>query len=390
MSSVFGLVLETMHDNDLCVDHVLPCEFPDLESNFISDSLLGRKPASPIVFTVIFCAVAKRIGLLAAPIVVGDFVMAKICYKQDGSNRERFMDVCNDGQLFTIKALYELLQPYGATREMVLEGSKAIQGPMLVKYCAHSIFECLQGDSSNLIDYLAVVRCFHWCDHPTDIVPLNIAYILGEMDHFSTTTWLEVLPQLAKLSGYTKENARHASEVLQAFQNVKNHALSVARRSNPERAIRFALGSLVRHRKHKYLGVIHGHDDECKQSQKWQEEMRVSKLKGGGPNQPFYYIRKTDGLDMYVAERNLEIVSCDRCGDRQADVNNGSKVLDADYLPCIMKLERLPSESNLGQIVKARKNKGACGYVPGSDIQQQYPASLWPPMPNACSQRSKP
>ncbi|ORY84393.1 hypothetical protein BCR37DRAFT_391975 [Protomyces lactucae-debilis] len=392
--AAFRAIQEATYETDLCAMGPDIFEFSDLECHYLAEPLLSRQPASAIVLAVIFGAIAKRLGLLAAPIAAASLVVVKICYNQDGTERQRYMALCSD-QIYTFEGLIDFLQArLDCSRETALEHSKVMRGPMLAAYCARSVLRCVQDDTgtklASPVDYLGAMKCLYWSGRPMEqdqVLPHQFADLVGRFDIFSSATWRQEMPHLAKTGGFTYDHALHANEVLEDYRHLHNGFDRIVRRNNPDRAIRFALGSVICHRKHKFLGIVFGFDDECMETPEWQEQMRVNKLKGGGPNQPFYHVRTIRGSDMYIAEQNIKLLSCARCGDREAQTTQAPESVPSEILAFMNGLERLPEEYELGRLVMTRKNDGKCGYVPSSAIQHRYSAKVWPRVPNACSQQ---
>lgn len=71
-----------------------------------------------------------------------------------------------------------------------------------------------------------------------------------------------------------------------------------------ERAARFSIGQLIRHRLFHYRGVVFDVDPEFRLSEEWYEQVAQSRPP---KNAPWYHVL-VDGSDQttYVAERNLE------------------------------------------------------------------------------------
>ena len=67
---------------------------------------------------------------------------------------------------------------------------------------------------------------------------------------------------------------------------------------------RFAFGQQVHHKLFDYYGVIVAVDTCYKGDDQWYEMVARSRPPKG---KPWYHVKKADGSQTYVAERNLEI-----------------------------------------------------------------------------------
>eukprot|EP00897_Mesotaenium_endlicherianum_P004165 jgi/Mesen1/3777/ME000205S03034 len=71
-------------------------------------------------------------------------------------------------------------------------------------------------------------------------------------------------------------------------------------------AVKFSVGSVIRHRRFGYRGVIVGWDPTCTQPAEWITTMRVADLPSGA-SQPFYYVLPDDPRSppRYIAQDNV-------------------------------------------------------------------------------------
>lgn len=73
------------------------------------------------------------------------------------------------------------------------------------------------------------------------------------------------------------------------------------------RGVEYRVGQHFEHRRYGYKGFIVGWDDRCEADPEWIESMQVDNLRRGR-FQPFYNIVADDRSQRYVAEENIEIV----------------------------------------------------------------------------------
>ncbi|KAI0475741.1 Hemimethylated DNA-binding protein YccV like-domain-containing protein [Xylariaceae sp. FL0804] len=70
--------------------------------------------------------------------------------------------------------------------------------------------------------------------------------------------------------------------------------------------VRYRIGQHFRHKRYNYSGFIVGWDEHCAAGDNWIEQMGVDSLPGGR-RQPFYNIVAHDKTTRYVAEENIEL-----------------------------------------------------------------------------------
>jgi heat shock protein HspQ len=73
--------------------------------------------------------------------------------------------------------------------------------------------------------------------------------------------------------------------------------------SNSVSKNKFTFGQQVHHKVFKYYGVIIAVDPCYKGDDQWYEVVARSRPP---KEKPWYHVKKTDGMETYVAERNLE------------------------------------------------------------------------------------
>ncbi|KAF1988175.1 F-box domain protein [Aulographum hederae CBS 113979] len=69
-------------------------------------------------------------------------------------------------------------------------------------------------------------------------------------------------------------------------------------------AVRFRVGTLFKHKRYGYVGVVRGWDTQCEAGDVWMAQMGVERLERGGA-QSFYHVLVEDKSVRYVAEENI-------------------------------------------------------------------------------------
>lgn len=88
------------------------------------------------------------------------------------------------------------------------------------------------------------------------------------------------------------------------------------RRSDPRnRDVKYHVGQVFRHRLRGYNAVIYGWDPYCNMEESWITQNDVDRL-SKGRHQPFYNVFVDDGSSRYVAEENVDVLSPDQITDQ--------------------------------------------------------------------------
>eukprot|EP00850_Spirogloea_muscicola_P000011 SM000001S04413 [mRNA] locus=s1:1028:2732:- [translate_table: standard] len=93
------------------------------------------------------------------------------------------------------------------------------------------------------------------------------------------------------------------------------------RAANEERAgVLYSVGSVIRHRKYGYRGVIFGWDRICSRPIDWMVRMRIFDLPSGA-DQPFYHVLPDEvgreaSQPKYVAQDNIDLLPGERVRHR--------------------------------------------------------------------------
>ncbi|KAF2096345.1 hypothetical protein NA57DRAFT_43038 [Rhizodiscina lignyota] len=103
---------------------------------------------------------------------------------------------------------------------------------------------------------------------------------------------------------------------LQGAHNMENggafifagHGRGVRQVKGGTEKVRFRVGSVFKHRRYGYEGVIVGWDTKCEKDEGWIAQMGVRRLSGGS-DQSFYNVLAADKSSRYVAEENIDIMT---------------------------------------------------------------------------------
>ncbi|ORY84397.1 hypothetical protein BCR37DRAFT_386564 [Protomyces lactucae-debilis] len=363
-------------------------------SNFLGYTLEFELSASPIVVVCIFCAVARQLGLITQPIDWAIHVVASMTFKENGVKIEKYWSPYVSGDGSPVGEIYTREEMIYAVRERwgwsYKKASNALKPPLhgidAARRTVQGITECLDAadrPNADLTFYMSMLKTTHRCGQALVVEPHVFAELLCMGDLPTLSAWIPEIRDMARRGEYGKSSADRALRLLKDARISMNKPIEIAPRNKPARPIRYAIGSIVRHRKHKYAGIIFAHDEDCKKSVDWQQDMRIHKLKGGGADQPFYEIRTSDGQHMYMPEVNVELMTCPRCGDRNALPTQGPTPLTSELTALYKKFED-SLDSTAGQYISQKKNSGKCGFMPSHLAQHRFTAPTWPAMPYAC------
>jgi hemimethylated DNA binding protein len=81
--------------------------------------------------------------------------------------------------------------------------------------------------------------------------------------------------------------------------------LREAERTSDDKEIQHHIGTVFRHRRWGYVGVIKRWDPRCCADELWIQGNNVDSLDNDGRRQPFYSISADDGSDRYIAQINV-------------------------------------------------------------------------------------
>ncbi|KAI4174824.1 MAG: hypothetical protein LQ343_002062 [Gyalolechia ehrenbergii] len=314
-------------------------QYHNLRNNFIGLALQGGGQAAlPLISVGIFCAVAKRLGLVAEPCGFPFHVYAIVRpedgFTLDGRASEEqsqsqlmYMDPFRSDKEIFISDLEALLKTVGvptAEHEMYLGASSIAD---MVRRTARNIIGSIQAtpnvhhpgvsNDSTFPELDSSLYSALWAllllpeDHAAPLQRArSLPYILDNIEkQFTFDIRLAEMYMLPLFEGSQYlDQLRDAVRVMRAGDSMPKQVKS--RTPDISKSVHFAVGQVFRHKRYNYRGVITGWDVECAAGETWMSQMGVDRL-SRGRHQSFYHVLVEDKSVRYVAEENIVDISID-------------------------------------------------------------------------------
>ncbi|KAL8738924.1 MAG: hypothetical protein Q9181_000376 [Wetmoreana brouardii] len=310
--------------------------YHNLRNSFIGLALQNCENAAlPLISVVIFCAISKRIDLVAEPcgfpFHVYAIVKAPDDHGLDGRSlgdraeaAQMYMDPFTSDREVSRSVLQAQLKSMGvplADHEMLLGASTAAD---MVRRTARNIIGSIQnhghgngmvrstesGSSdpesdealySALWALLLLPEAGEGLFHRARYLPYILELL--EKEYLVDARLVErfALPVFERSQHW--EQLRDAVRVMRAGDSMPKQVRP--RTPQISESVSFKVGQIFRHKRYNYQAVITGWDVECAQSENWMSQMRVDQL-SRGRHQSFYHVLVEDKSVRYVAEENID------------------------------------------------------------------------------------
>jgi F-box protein 21 len=284
-------------------------DYHNVEHNFLGVALCGKEHNSlPLITVIIYCYVARALGLRAAPCSFPMHVHALVHPPRgydldgdpldaDGEDPAMYMDpFCSDEEvpLNSLKGQLRLVshQFTDAEVEGFLLESNARD---ITLRCARNIFNSQRSMEAPLedVDKYNAMYGAAWASvlvrkrigmQPFEDVALlmqafleNSTYDVGLIERY-------ILPLCVGIPDYN----RYMDECRAV--RLKDEMKRPGRdRSGKNAAIKYKVGQVFQHKRYGYIAAITGWDPECSSSELWIRQMGVDRLPKGR-QQPFYHV----------------------------------------------------------------------------------------------------
>ncbi|KAL8810125.1 MAG: hypothetical protein Q9200_002832 [Gallowayella weberi] len=309
-------------------------QYYNLQNSFISLALQSQdRAALPLISVAIFCALSKRLGLIAEPcgfpFHIYAIIMAPEGFDIDGqplpedSDTQRvYMDPFRSNKMISESDLASQLKAMGvapieheahlgvaSTADMVRRAARNIIGSIQSTRHVHDLSipaESLYPDSdSALYSALWALLVLPEDNTPRSAGARYLPYIL---DHIEKQFLMDV--QLIEkftiplfVDSQHQEQLRNTIRVMRAGDLMPKPVKP--RRNATSQSVRYKVGQVFRHRRYNYQGVVTGWDVECAAGETWMSQMGVDRL-SRGRHQSFYHVLVEDKSVRYVAEENID------------------------------------------------------------------------------------
>jgi F-box protein 21 len=284
-------------------------DYYNVEHNFLGVALYGEGHNSlPLITVVIYCYVARALGLRAAPCSFPMHVHALVRPPRgyglegdpldaDGEDSAMYMDPFRSDEEVPLSSLIGQLrlvshQFIEAEVESFLLESDARD---ITFRCARNIFNSQRSTEAPLedVDKYNAMYGAAWASvlvpkriglHPPQHVALlmqafleNSTYDVGLIEKY-------ILPLYVGIPDYT----RYVNEcrVVRRNDEMKRPGRG---RSGKNAAVKYKVGQVFQHKRYGYIAAITGWDPECSSSELWIRQMGVDRLPKGR-QQPFYHV----------------------------------------------------------------------------------------------------
>lgn len=321
--------------------------FYSVQNNFIGTTLTNpSRPGLPIIYIVIFCSIAKRIGLDARPIGLPHHVFAVVqppdgfdlggnSCRQSGESERMFLDLYSLGDTIEIPetVLRQIIDQLGhRNAELYFHPLSAMALLVRMRW---NLQNCMQRERENR--GLHLVPGAHLWNTLQDIMYLVywLSLILEHSGAMSEATFdghrahLMLIQltgrafpgDLIEVADFLKDVSSQVNyeSMLQLYIDDENTVHPKPRDADIRERIFYKVGTYFQHRKYDYSGFIIGWDSQCEEEESWQMMHGVNTLQQGA-TQCFYhamydfsfwsmalliFYRANDGSSRYVAQENI-------------------------------------------------------------------------------------
>lgn len=294
----------------------------------------------PLVSAVIFCYVARKFGLRAAPCSYPFHVHALV-QPTDGLDLDgnplpedfepgdgtapsqltnMYMDPFNSSEpvsLSTLDTQLKFIAPTSTDAQTAAYLSAASPRDLTIR-TAHNILsspshyagEPAHPINRNLATYAALFSLVI-LPSPHTAQPANLRQHLAVLtQHFLEFFDLDIHLFETRVLPLTNllPDGRAYRNLVHQLKDADSDLRPAKYRSDPRNAVvKYSVGQVFRHRRRGYLAVIYGWDPYCRMQEQWITMNQVDRLPNGR-HQPFYNVLVEDESTRYVAEENVVLL----------------------------------------------------------------------------------
>ncbi|CAH1801531.1 unnamed protein product [Owenia fusiformis] len=291
-----------------------------IPSNSYINKVLELKTGIPISLSVVYAALARRLGVVCYPVNYPSHFLLK--FKEHptlpSEQQDTYINVFNKGTFLTQNECRSVLGQGGLfiPANANSEHFRSIKPRMVFIRMVRNLINIGRqqdnmGDSlqclRNAVELMMVI-----CPEDNDN-KLLLARLYLHMN-INVTEVIELLQKVTSSEGggppagllaYLTDTARQ--QLHEDDSDSNNKWIDVKLKSrNPE--VEFSTGLIMHHKRYRYKCVIYGWDSHCTASHEWIVQMGVPNLEKQ-QYQPFYNVLVDDGSNRYAAQENLELAS---------------------------------------------------------------------------------
>ncbi|KAL3856330.1 hypothetical protein ACJMK2_011099 [Sinanodonta woodiana] len=265
--------------------------------------VLQNKTGTPISLSVVYSALAKRLGVVCEPVSFPSHFMLR--WKEDQifglEQTYTYVDVFNGGAFMSVADF-----PTEFTISSMKVASPSQVMVSLLENLArigHKMgrmgdnLQCLR----NALELWLII-----CPENLDVrlrqirvsinLNINLPYVMDSLqriaDHDRTQKGLvDYLMQVTQDQIKHSEEKRHKKEIKPKYRK-------------DDQEVEFAVGMIMRHKRYRYKCVIYGWDPTCQATDEWIAHMGVNNL-SKKQYQTFYNVLVEDGTTRYAEQENL-------------------------------------------------------------------------------------
>jgi F-box protein 21 len=271
----------------------------------------------PMSLVCIFCAIAHRLGLKASILNFPSRILARVegWMDVDDDQPEYVIDVFEHGQVLSETEIADRLRFIGIPQSSARNFLHSATPSEIITRVGRNIIESLTreeggivGSNDNSRSAHAAVAALLFVQPMVDALP-NILYQFP-MDVFSIERDYIPIVQREGVEGLLMADRLRATQrsILERDSQTIQPRIR-AQEIDPEKGdnknIEYHIGTVFRHRRWGYIGVIKRWDPRCCADEIWVQGNNVDSLDNGGRHQPFYSISADDGSDRYIAQINI-------------------------------------------------------------------------------------
>ncbi|KAL7276273.1 hypothetical protein RUND412_000739 [Rhizina undulata] len=287
-------------------------QYRALKNSFIGVSIRTDKATLPLTSVVLYCALATRIGVKAQPCGFPYHVIA-IVHDDETKNYIYLDPFRGDGKELERPALEEKLRTWGMYERANYYLSPSLTGDIVMRTSRNILESIRQTDATsdpvapidrNAALYASLVASVLSSPRISVALVKNMTRLIQNDFPMDVRFFEEDL-----VPGLEDPNGRQLLEnVCGALRAEDSSPRTVTRRATQEEmAVKYRIGTIFRHKRYSYQGVIFGWTKTCNpaEGETWIQEMRLDESLHRGRNQPFYHVLVTDKTCRYIAEENI-------------------------------------------------------------------------------------
>ncbi|XP_068679447.1 F-box only protein 21-like isoform X1 [Montipora foliosa] len=283
------------------------------KENSLLHEVLNNRCGNPITLSVLFAAVARRIGVSIEPVNFPSHFLLRWKTNLDPEAADetayKYIDCFNGGRFLSKEQCLEMLYMENSSSSNHNFFDKATPRQVFIRMVANIInsYRTLQQNNrlTGLHSALDLALFLDPNDEDSRFLLVRTQVHLG----IDLEEAIKSCQEILNGASLRKEIARSLLEQATVKKNEEDCADNTYQpklRTDPRNSeVQFKVGMVMRHKLYHYGCVIFGWDPVCQMDESWIQRMSVDNLPNGGRNQPFYNVLGDDCTQRYAAHVNL-------------------------------------------------------------------------------------